>query len=147
MNATGRKMTISETDVATTARVTSCVPLIAAWNGGAPSSSMWRKMFSSTTIASSITMPTASVSASSVMLFRVKPAARISAKLAMIDAGIASDATNTTRRLRMNAMITRLASRLPSSRCSSSEAIEARMNCESSRVTVTFTSGGSARRN
>ena len=80
------------------------------------------------------------------MLLSVKPAARISAKLAMIDAGIASEATSTIRKFRMNTMITRLASRLPSSRCSSSEAIEARMNCESSRVTVTFTSGGSARR-
>ena len=86
---------------------------MAAWNGGAPSSSMWRKMFSSTTIASSMTMPTASVSASSVMLLSVNPAARISAKLAMIDAGIASEATSTTRKFRMNAMITRLASRLP----------------------------------
>ena len=80
------------------------------------------------------------------MLFSVKPAARMSAKLAMIDAGIASDATSTTRKFRMNTMITRLASRLPSSRCSSSDAIDAWMNCESSRVTVTFTSGGSARR-
>jgi hypothetical protein len=42
---------------------------------------------------------------------------------------------------RMKTMITRLASRLPSSRCSCSESIDARMNCESSRVTVTFTSG------
>ncbi len=80
------------------------------------------------------------------MLLSVKPAARISAKLAMIDAGIASEATSTTRKFRMNAMITRLASRLPRSRCSSSDAIDAWMNCESSRVTVTFTSGGSARR-
>ena len=49
-------------------------------------------MFSSTTIASSMTMPTASVMPSSVMLFSVKPITRISVKVAMIDAGMASDA-------------------------------------------------------
>ena len=146
MNATGRKITISDTDVATTASVTSFVPVIAAWNGGAFSSSMCRKMFSSTTIASSMTMPTASVRPSSVMLLSVKPAARMSAKLAMSDAGIASDATATTRRLRMKTRITRLASRLPATRCSSSDAIDAWMKFESSCVGVTFTSCGRPRR-
>ena len=42
-------------------------PSTAAWNGSSCFSSMKRKMFSSTTIASSMTMPTASVSASSVI--------------------------------------------------------------------------------
>ena len=145
MNATGRKMTISEIDVATTASVTSRVPSIAAWNGGVPSSSMCLKIFSRTTIASSITMPTASVSPRSVMLFSVKPADRISAKLAMMEAGIASAETITTRRLRMKTMITRLASRLPKIRCSSSDEIDAWMKRESSRVTVIFTSRGITR--
>ena len=34
MNATGRKMTTSDSDVAATASVTSLVPSMAAWKGG-----------------------------------------------------------------------------------------------------------------
>ena len=67
---------------------------------------MCRKMFSSTTIASSMTMPTASVRPSSVMLFSVKSMARISVNVAMIDAGIASDEMMTARMLRMKNMTT-----------------------------------------
>src|SRR4029079_3206919 len=103
---TDKQCPMSDTEVAHTASVTSFVPLIAAWNGGAPSSSMWRKMFSSTTIASSMTMPTANVRPSGVMLFSVRPGSRISPKLAMIVARIASEAISTTRKLRMNTMIT-----------------------------------------
>ncbi len=44
-------------------------------------------MFSSTTIASSMTMPTASVMASSVMLLSVNPMTFISVNDEMIDAG------------------------------------------------------------
>ncbi|MCY0991648.1 hypothetical protein OV203_31185 [Nannocystis sp. ILAH1] len=70
MNAVGRKMTISDRVVANTARVISRVPSIAACTGGSPCSTR-RYTFSSTTIASSMTMPTASVSASRVKLFSV----------------------------------------------------------------------------
>ena len=73
MNATGRKMMTSESVVAMTARAISAVASEAARRGGVPSSSTWRKMFSSTTTASSITMPTASTRASIVTLFSVKP--------------------------------------------------------------------------
>ncbi len=72
MNATGRNTAMSESDVARTARPTSFVPSTAASAGGIFFSSMKRKMFSRTTTASSMTMPTASVRASSVMTFRVK---------------------------------------------------------------------------
>ncbi len=80
-------------------------------------------MFSSTTIASSMTMPTASVMPSSVMLFSVKSIARISVNVAMIEAGMASQAMITARRLRMKNMTTSPARKLPQTRCSSSEAI------------------------
>src|SRR6516225_6072724 len=49
-------------------------------------------MFSSTMMASSITMPTASVSARSVILFNEKSIARISVKVEITDAGIATAA-------------------------------------------------------
>ena len=49
-------------------------------------------MFSSTTIASSITMPTISTSASIVTLFSVKSSAHIMPKVEMTEAGIATPA-------------------------------------------------------
>ena len=58
----------------------------------APFSSTYRKMFSSTTIASSMTMPVASESASIVMLFSVKPNSFITVNVPMIEVGIASAA-------------------------------------------------------
>ena len=82
-------------------------------------------MFSSTTIASSMTMPTASVSASSVMLLSVKSMPRISVNVAMIETGMASDEMITARRLRMKNITTSAARRLPQIRCSSSDAIDA----------------------
>ena len=59
------------------------------------------------------------------MLFSVKSIARISVNVAMIEAGIASQAMITARRLRMKNITTRPARKLPQSRCSSSEAIDA----------------------
>ena len=73
MNATGTKITTSDSVVAITARPISAVASAAASFGVTPFSSTNRKMFSSTTIASSMTMPVASDSASIVMLFSVKP--------------------------------------------------------------------------
>ena len=113
MNATGTKMTTSDSVVAMTARPISAVALIAASCGVAPFSSMYRKMFSSTTMASSMTMPIASESASIVMLLSVKPSARITAKVPMIEVGIASAAMTVTRQLRMNRSTTSAASRPP----------------------------------
>ena len=86
---------------------------MAASYGVQPFSSMYLKMFSSTTIASSMTMPTASVRASSVMLFSVKSIARISVNVAMIDAGMASDEMTTARMLRMKNMTTTAGQQLP----------------------------------
>ena len=86
---------------------------------------MYRKMFSSTTIASSMTMPTASVMPSSVMLFSVNPIRFISVNAAMIDAGIASAAMMTARRFRMNTITMIAAKRLPNTRCSSSDDTDA----------------------
>ena len=57
MNATGKKITTRDSVVATTGRTISLAPVTAASKGGRLSSSMCRKMFSSTMIASSITMP------------------------------------------------------------------------------------------
>ena len=60
-----------------------------------------------------MTMPTASVKASNVILFSVKSIALSSVNVATIDVGIASDAMATDRKFRMKSKTTRLASRLP----------------------------------
>ena len=69
MKASGRKMTTSDSVVAITARAISRVPMMAAVMPSSPRSSMVRWTFSSTTIASSITMPTAKTRPSMVKLF------------------------------------------------------------------------------
>ena len=59
------------------------------------------------------------------MLLSVKSMARISVNVAMIEAGMASAEMMTARMFRMKNMTTSDASRLPHSRCSSSDAIDA----------------------
>jgi hypothetical protein len=90
-------------------------------------------MFSSTTMASSITIPTARVSASRVMLLSVKSMTLSRVKVAMIEVGMARDAMMTERTLRMKRNTIREASTLPKKRCSSSDAMEALMKTDWSR--------------
>ena len=92
MNDTGMKMTTRHSVVASTGSAISAVACRAASNGDSPFSSMNRKMFSSTTMASSMTMPTIKTSASIVTLFSVKSSAAIMPKVAMTDAGMATAA-------------------------------------------------------
>jgi hypothetical protein len=74
-------------------------------------------MFSSTTMASSITTPTMSTSASIVTLLSVKLSAFIMPNVEMTEHGIATAAINVERHERMNTSTTRLARILPSTRC------------------------------
>ena len=74
MKATGAKMQTSDRVAAMTAKTTSLLPLMAAETGSGSSSSRWRKMFSSTTMASSTTTPMSSKRASKVRELSVKPA-------------------------------------------------------------------------
>ena len=100
-------------------------------------------MFSSTTIASSMTMPVASDSASIVMLFSVKPAIFMKMNVPMIEVGIASAAMSVTRRLRMKKNTTTLASRPPRNRCSLMSSNDWRMNRDWSLPMLILRSGGS----
>ncbi len=99
---------------------------------------MKRQMFSSTTIASSMTMPTASVRASIVIELSVKPMKLIRPKAAMIDVGIATAEISVERRLPRKSSTTRAASTEPMTRCSSTASIEASMNSDWSRTTRTL---------
>ena len=116
MNETGMKMITSESVVASTASPISRVASRAASSGRMPFSSMNRKMFSSTTIASSITTPTISTRASIVTLLSVKLSAHIIPKVDTTDAGIATAAIKVVRQFRMNASTTRHARPLPAHR-------------------------------
>ena len=71
-NDSGTKTAIRVSVVATTAKNTSSVPITAAARGPSPRP-RWRTMFSSTTIASSTTMPVASTKASMVRMLTEKP--------------------------------------------------------------------------
>ncbi len=64
VKASGANTAASVMVIATTGPVISCMPTKAACFGGSPSS-MWRWMFSTTTMASSTTRPMASTMASS----------------------------------------------------------------------------------
>jgi hypothetical protein len=79
-----------------------------------PFSSMKRKMFSSTMMASSMTMPTISVSASMVIWFSVKPIAAISAKAEMMEVGMAMAAISVVRQLARKMKMMMEAKKLPS---------------------------------
>src|SRR5574341_1316328 len=69
-------------------------------------------------MASSITMPTASVSASRVRRLSVNPMAYIRAKVLMIEVGMAMAAIRVERQLRRNSSTTRAARMAPTIRCS-----------------------------
>jgi hypothetical protein len=72
INNNGIKTAISETLIEITVKPISRAPLIADCSGVVPAS-RWRKMFSTTTMASSTTKPTAIVKAMSERLSRLKP--------------------------------------------------------------------------
>ncbi len=143
MKATGRNTAMSDSVVARTARPMSRVARAAATKGFFFFSSMKREMFSRTTMASSMTIPTASASASSVMMLRVKSIAHISAKVPMMEMGMASAAMSVLRALPRKRSTTSAASTAPSTRCSFTASTLVRIEPESSRTTRSLEPSGS----
>ena len=88
MNATGTNTATIENVVAVTASPISSVPVCEATTWSSPIS-MWRTMFSRTTIASSIRMPIASERPSSDIVFSVNPNAHTATNDASTDTGSA----------------------------------------------------------
>ena len=117
MKATGTKMTTRLKVVAITARPISAVAALAASKGVMAFSSTKRKIFSSTTMASSMTMPTINTRASMVTLLSVKSRAHIMPKVEITDVGIATAAMMVERQLRMKAKTTMQARMLPRIKC------------------------------
>ena len=103
---------------------------------------MKRKMFSRTTIASSMTMPTASVRARSVRTFSVKPIAYMSPYVETMDVGIAMAAMSVERRLPRKRRTTSAARKPPRRRCSWTVSTAALMNSPWSRtISVVYPAG------
>ena len=99
MNSTGMNTATSDRVIEMMVKPTSLEPLKAASIGFSPAS-MWRTMFSSMTIASSTTKPTASVSASSEMLSIEWPHTYMPAKVPMTEIGSAIAGIMVARALR-----------------------------------------------
>ena len=106
-------------------------------------SSTNRTMFSSTTMASSMTMPTARARASSVMMLSVKPMSHIAMKVPMIDVGMARAAMIVLRKLPRKMSTTSDARIAPSTRCSRTASTLVRVLSMLSRMTCSFVPAGS----
>ncbi len=118
-------------------------PFSAASMGDSPCSSR-REMFSTTTMASSMTKPVAIVSAISDRLFRLKPARYITPKVPISDSGTATLGISVAATLRRNRKVTITTSAIDSISSNWTSLIEARMVWVRSERMVIFTPSGSA---
>ena len=105
MNSSGMNTATSESVIERIVKLISFEPSSAACMGFFPIS-RWRTMFSSITMASSTTKPTASVSAISDRLSRLKSSAHITQQVPISENGRASDGMAVARTLRRNRKIT-----------------------------------------
>ena len=127
----GAKTAASVSVMATTAKPISRTPLKAARSGGSPSS-IWRWMFSSTTMASSTTSPIASTTASSVSVLMEKPMAYMSAQLPISETGIVTRGITVARSERRNRKMTAITSTIASPMAVKTSSIERAMKVEES---------------
>ncbi len=118
-------------------------PLSAASSGGWPSS-MWRAMFSITTIASSTTKPAATTSAISVRLLTENPARYMKPNVPTSDTGTATLGMIVAGRLRRKRKITSTTSATANSSSTCTSCTEARIVTVRSVSTATSTAAGSA---
>ena len=113
MNAAGMNTAHSTSEIAISALPTSSMLLIAASRGRKPASIL-RSMFSTTTIASSTTMPTASTSPNRVRLFSVNPNIAITKNVPISEIGIATSGINAARQVCRKMITTMTTSRIAS---------------------------------
>ena len=96
--ATGTNTASRTSVVATTGPATCSIALAVAACGGSPSSSISRFVFSTTTMASSTTIPIASTSPNRVNVLIDMPRADITAKVPSSETGIVTAGTSVVRR-------------------------------------------------
>ena len=109
MNAVGTNTADRPNAIAITAGVTSSIALRVASRGDSPAA-MWRSTFSTTTMASSTTMPIASTSPNSDSMLSEKPIAAMTAKVPISDTGMASSGIRLARQFCRKTRITRTTS-------------------------------------
>src|ERR1700686_4140191 len=105
ISSNGMNTAISEQEIDSTVKPISREPLSAAVNGGSPCST-WGEMFSTTTMASSTTKPTAMVSAISDKLSRLKCIRYIAANEPASASGTVTLGMSVAQKLRRNKRIT-----------------------------------------
>ena len=126
-----------------TARPISSAASVAACLGGLPMA-RWRSMFSTSTMASSTRMPTTTASASSVIMFRLKPSNQITPKVGMIDSGSASAEIQVARQSRRKNHTTSTASAAPSHSMAMDDLNEARTSSMAVLTSLNWIRGCSA---
>ena len=128
---TGTKTAAIETVAAVAAKATCLAPLEAASLGLSPCSRC-RSMFSRTTIASSITTPTARVIARSVMVLSVKSKIHITPKVVISENGIEIPTISVGRQRRRKPKTVKVARTAPNWRAKSVSWMDSRMASEKS---------------
>ena len=142
----GIKMATREKLMETMVNDTSLLPRKAAFRGETPSS-MWRTMFSVTTMASSTTKPVAMVRAMRERWFREKPDKYMTPKVPSRETGTATAGIQVARPLRRNRNTTSTTRPMEMSRVRSTSRTEAVMEGERSMIMVrSVFSGIQARR-
>ncbi len=136
ISSSGMNTAMSETLMETMVKPISPAPLTAASIGLSPSS-MWRKMFSSMTTASSTTNPTEIVSAMSERLSRLKPQTYMTPNVPTKATGIVTLGMMVAQALRRNRKITMTTSATDSIRVNSTSLTEARIVSVRSETTLT----------
>ncbi len=141
MKAIGTNTAMIEKVVAATAMAISRVPSCDACTWSLPIS-MWRTMFSRTTMASSIRMPIASERPSSDMVLSVKPKAHTAMKEESTETGSARPVITVERQEFRNRKTTRTVRMAPSTSASSTLRTELRTRSPESRTTSMRTPWG-----
>ena len=127
MNASGTNTAVSTSPIAMIGPETSDIARCAASRGGWPDS-MLRSTFSTTTIASSTTMPIASTSPNSVSVLIENPSIHSTAKVPTMDTGTAISGMIEARQVCRNSTTTMTTSRIASNSVVITELIDCRTN-------------------
>ena len=125
MNAVGTNTAHSTRAMAMIGPETSSIAWRVASIGGDPSS-MWRSTFSTTTIASSTTMPMASTRPKSDSVFSEKPSSSITAKVPTSETGTATSGMIEARQVCRKTITTTTTSRIASNSVSTTARIDSR---------------------
>jgi hypothetical protein len=142
MNSSGMNTATSDTLIDSTVKPTSLAPSKAAFMRVMPDS-IWRLVFSNTTMASSTTKPVATVSAIRLRLLRLKPSRYITPNVPSSAATVATAGTMVARALRRNRLTTSTTRMTEMTSVNSTSRSEPRMELVLSDATCSVTSGGS----